>query len=270
MTYLNNQQKFNDVVFANRNKAYGAYAIRSAYGETIFKSLAIMILTVGSFFTAAYSYSHREQALALVDMPQTIDSVYSIPVYLPPEEKVVPDIETPKTPVKPMISAISTNISDSIVVEISDTLKTDLVISVQHSGAGNDSVNAVIEGSSGTGTNTIQNPSVTSTGIKGFLEVDSPPEFEGGLKALNKFIAVHLRYPERASEAAQQGKVYVRFVVDENGYVSNLELLNNIGYGMDEEALRVVALIPKFKSPAKVKGVPVKTYFQVPIRFNYR
>lgn len=270
MTYLNNQQKFNDVVFANRNKAYGAYAIRSSYGETIFKSLAIMIFSVGSFFTAAFYYTHREEMMIVVDEPEIIDSIYTIPVYFPPEEITVPEMESPKSPVKPSQSGLSTNFSDSTFVETSDTLQTDFTATHTNSIAGEDTSVAIGEGHSGTSTLSVQNPSLTSNTIKGLLEVDSQPEFEGGLKALNKFIASQLRYPERASEAAQQGKVYVRFVVDENGKVSNIELLNSAGFGMDEEAIRVVSLIPKFKSPAKVKGVAVKTYFHLPIRFNYR
>ena len=60
------------------------------------------------------------------------------------------------------------------------------------------------------------------------------------------------------------------FVVDETGRVGTLSLLNNLGYGLDDEALRVVGMIPKFKSPAKANGEAVSVYFQLPIKFVSR
>ena len=60
MSYLvNNQQNLNEVIFANRNKSYGAYVIRSAYGNTIVKSLSIMILGFGTFMSLAFYFSNR-------------------------------------------------------------------------------------------------------------------------------------------------------------------------------------------------------------------
>jgi protein TonB len=64
--------------------------------------------------------------------------------------------------------------------------------------------------------------------------------------------------------------VYVKFVVSERGKVEKVMLQNNLGYGLDDEAKRVVSIIPDFKSPAKVKGHPVKVYYQLPIRFKLR
>jgi protein TonB len=101
------------------------------------------------------------------------------------------------------------------------------------------------------------------------FEVDSLPQYEGGLGALSRFVSQNLKYPNWAFNEGKEGTVFVKFVVDEHGKVGRLSLLNSAGYGMDDEALRVVGLIPKFKSPAKVKGVAVKAYYQMPIRFRF-
>jgi protein TonB len=275
MSYLiDNAQKLNDIIFANRNRAYGAYAIRSGYGETVLKSLSMMILGVASLVAIAYFMNHKNDETKLMPMAELKDSVYVIPVYLNPEEpKPIEEktiAEPPAPAVKTDITVLSTNINDSVHEEVTDT--------TQQLNAVTTATNEVRTDVDGTAKNSPSLAAKNSTagankppgGVKGMLEVDSPPEFEGGLAALNKFIASQLRYPEIASREGQEGKVYIRFVVDETGKVCDLMLMNRAGFGMDEEALRVVSLIPKFKSPAKVQGEAVKAYYQVPIRFHYR
>jgi protein TonB len=272
--HIHNEQKLNDIIFANRNQAYGAYALRSSYGETVLKSLSMMIIGVGTLFGTAFYLSHKNDESKLFPFDQVKDSVYVIPVYFPPEEIIKPEenriMEPPAPASKPLSAAISTNIKDSVRSENSDTSLT--LISSTHTLA--ELTNTLNGISTLNNSVTVTNTLVTDTRpvgqVKGALEVDTQPEFEGGLPALYRFIGQHLKYPEIASREGQEGKVYVRFVVDENGKVGDLTLLNMLGYGMDEEALRVVGLIPKFKTPAKVKGVPVKVYYQLPIRFKYR
>ena len=272
--HINNEQKLNDIIFAHRNQAYGAYAIRSSYGETVLKSLSMMILSVGTLLGTAYYMSHKNDENKLFPLDNLKDSVYVIPVYFPPEEIIKPEenriIESAAPASKPITNVLSTNISDSVSTEISDTTLNISANTQTSTEIPNlTDANALLN-SSGTSKATVVTNTKSTGQIKGPLDVDTPPEFEGGLSALYNFLGTHLRYPEVASREAQEGKVYVRFVVDENGKVGDLNLLNTRGYGMDEEALRVVGLIPNFKSPAKVKGVPVKVYFQVPIRFKFR
>lgn len=275
MSYLiDNAQKLNDVIFANRNKAYGAYAIRSSYGETVLKSLGTMIFAVAILFGTAFYLSHRNDEKKSVMTDKIRDSIYVIPVYLKAEEIQKPEepapAELPAPAAKPALATLSTNFLDSVIQQETDTSFQFAVITKTV-----DNSNVVTIGQSqisntASASGTLANNTKPIVAVKGLLEVDTQPEFEGGLQALNKFIGSHLRYPEEASREGQEGKVYVRFVVDEEGNVGDLMLMNRLGYGMDEEALRVVKLIPKFKSPAKVKGEPVKAYYQVPIRYHYR
>lgn len=275
MSYLiNNQQKINDIIFAHRNKTYGAYLIRSTYGETVLKSLSIMILGLGSLLATVFYLNHKNDHNSLPGIVSFHDSTYVIPVYFPPEEIIKPEeikiIEPPAAAAKTAITSLSTKIVDSTRFENSDTTLQSVRIQsitteIKSDAAGNPTVNgsAVIN-------NSVTTHTKSPGGIKSGLEIDTAPEFEGGLPALYRFISSHLKYPEIASREGQEGKVYVSFVVDENGNVGSLTLLNRVGFGMDEEALRVVSLLPKFKTPAKVKGEPVKVYYQLPIRFNYR
>src|SRR4051812_41621166 len=88
MSYLiNNQQKFNDLVFANRNKNYGAYAIRSAYGSTMLKSLSFMILGFGSFIAIAF-YLKKPVNITndLTEQIKIEDKIYTVPLDLKKNE----------------------------------------------------------------------------------------------------------------------------------------------------------------------------------------
>jgi len=99
-----------------------------------------------------------------------------------------------------------------------------------------------------------------------YVIVEEMPEFPGGDAALLQYIQSNIRYPTYAREAGIQGTVFVSFVVDENGNVRDVQVLKGIGGGCDEEAVRVIKSLPKFK-PGKQRGKPVRVKMQVPIRF---
>jgi len=100
-----------------------------------------------------------------------------------------------------------------------------------------------------------------------FFIVEEMPEFPGGELALRKYLAENVRYPEMAKENDIQGTVYVRFVVDTDGSVKNVELMRGVDPLLDKEAIRVVNSLPKFK-PGKQRGKAVKVSHQVPIKFQ--
>ncbi len=98
-----------------------------------------------------------------------------------------------------------------------------------------------------------------------FFIVEDMPVFPGGEVALRKYIAENLRYPENV-EPRVSPTVYVRFVIDENGKVTNPELLRGVGEPFDTEALRVVSKQPLWK-PGRQRGKPVKVSHSVPVKF---
>lgn len=100
-----------------------------------------------------------------------------------------------------------------------------------------------------------------------FYIVEDPAEFPGGEKALYKYIQNSVKYPVIAQENGVQGKVYVKFVVNESGKVSNAEILRGVDPSLDNEALRVIRSLPDFK-PGKQRGVPVKVFYNAVINFQ--
>jgi len=99
-----------------------------------------------------------------------------------------------------------------------------------------------------------------------FFIVEEMPEFPGGEIALRKFIANAIKYPVIAQENGIQGKVYVTFVVDKDGGISDAKIARGVDPSIDKEALRVVSTLPKWK-PGKQRGKPVRVSYTVPISF---
>jgi len=100
-----------------------------------------------------------------------------------------------------------------------------------------------------------------------FNIIEEPAEFPGGDKALYKFIYDHINYPTIAEENGIQGKVIIKFVVDEQGSATNAEVIRPVDVNLDKEALRVIKMLPKFK-PGKQRGKAVKVYYVSTITFR--
>ncbi len=100
-----------------------------------------------------------------------------------------------------------------------------------------------------------------------YSNVEIIPSFPGGNKGLQKYFDNNLKYPEEAGNDGVEGTVTLSFVVDENGKLSAPQIVGErVGYGLDEEALRVVSTMPTW-NPGKLKGKNVKTRFTLPVRF---
>lgn len=100
-----------------------------------------------------------------------------------------------------------------------------------------------------------------------FFFVDEMPEFPGGEKALLKYLGKNVKYPVIAQENGIQGKVFVSFVIDKNGLINDVELIRGVDVSIDNEALRVVRSMPKWKA-GKQGGYAVKVRYNVPILFE--
>ncbi len=100
-----------------------------------------------------------------------------------------------------------------------------------------------------------------------FTIVEQQAEFPGGYSKMADFIFNHIKYPKQAFDESIEGTVYVQFVVRKTGKVTDYKVLRGIGYGCDQEALRVIKKMPKW-IPAQQKGQQVSMYFNLPINFK--
>ena len=100
-----------------------------------------------------------------------------------------------------------------------------------------------------------------------FQIVEEMPAFPGGEAKLMEYVGKNIKYPQIARETGIQGRVFIGFVVEPDGSVSNVKLLRGIGGGCDEEAMRVVKSMPKWK-PGKQRGKAVRVQYMLPVNFR--
>ena len=100
-----------------------------------------------------------------------------------------------------------------------------------------------------------------------FMVVENMPIFPGGDLGLMKYIQKHVKYPAIAKEYNITGKVYVSFIVDKSGSVTNVKIVRGVDKNLDAEAVRVVKSLPKYK-PGKQRGKSVRVMFTIPINFT--
>lgn len=263
----NDSNNINEVVFKNRNKSYGAYAIRKAYNSSIAKSLmylsSLLVLIFGSAFTYNnLTYTLPEVNVVAFDDPNIIDSLYVTPIDVTPIEPVIPVEET----AAPVGITTPTTIVDE-TVEATPTGTTMVAV------AGLGEPDAV--GTSTTST-------VTSTETVAVIHVETPassevlpfaeqmPEFNTEKNGILNYVASHISYPEMARNIGIEGTVHVSFVVNEFGKVENMKILKGIGYGCDEEVVRMLSKMPTWMKPGKNGNKAVKVRFNIPVRFKLK
>jgi protein TonB len=100
-----------------------------------------------------------------------------------------------------------------------------------------------------------------------FMVVEDQPEPQGGMQAFYEYVGKNMKYPSQARRMGIEGKVFVQFVVDKDGTISQVQAIKGIGAGCDEEAVRVLQNAPKWK-PGKQRGRPVRVRMVLPITFR--
>ncbi len=261
-----------DLVFAGRNKEYGAYQLRLHNGQTTLRALLLASVLVTGLIMTPYIYGRYFKEDIVVE-PVTNDDVFHITdVKLPakqeqPKEAAPQKQQEPKKVrterfVKPVVVPVQQVVEDppsttdlqNAQVGVTDVIGED---------AG-DRPN-MIEDRIGQGGNGVAEEPVTGNEI--FVGVEEQPSFPGGLAEFGKYLSKNINYPDMARANEISGKVIVSFVVEKNGDLSNIKVLRGIGGGCDEEAVRVLKKAPAWKA-GKQNGQPVRVAYTVPIMFN--
>jgi TonB family protein len=112
----------------------------------------------------------------------------------------------------------------------------------------------------------VESPAKDDDNNEVFTAVEQMTEFPGGLTAFGEYVSKNIRYPALARENHVQGKVFLAFIVEKDGSLTDVKIIHGAGSGMDEEAMRVIKNSPKWK-PAIQNGRLVRTRFTVPVSF---
>lgn len=101
---------------------------------------------------------------------------------------------------------------------------------------------------------------------KVYTFVETMPEYPGGDEALVKYVQTHIVYPEKEKKENIHGRVILRFVIEQDGTVGDINVSRSLSPGFDEEAVRVIRTLPNF-TPGKQNGKPVAVYYNIPVSF---
>ena len=269
-------KNWNDILFEGRNKGYGAYELRADTGKRNLKALIALLILLAFAYALPYIVSGIASAVESLGSDQ-VTELSNIEAEEEEEDEIQieenkPD-EAPAETVTEMASSIQFT-----VPEITDNVAEDKELIAQQKAQ---------EARAKMGEFNFQGNDETSTNIKSdkkqlgdvasggggegeakvFTYVEQMPVFPGGEAALQKFIHDHLKYPAVSLEEGVQGTVMLRFVVNENGSVGEVQILKSLDTYCDREAKRVVQSLPRF-TPGRQQGKPVKVWFQFPIRFE--
>jgi len=266
----NNSSKLNNVIFENRNKDYGAYEIRESYTDSLKKSLLCLGSLVSLLFGSVFIYN---KVNAIPSEETAI--VFNDPI-LEPLEYVTTVNNIPLPELMQNTAMATTAPEGGMAVRIVDDVTTATVttnVDNPVSGVGSQTATGTASTGSETSTATVANIVIATTAsvsAEPVIFAEEPPEFEGGMEGLIATIGKNIVYPELAKEAGVQGVVYVSFVVNETGKVEAAKVLKGIGLGCDEEVVRVLNKLPKWKKPGKNAGHPVKVRFNIPVAFKLK
>ncbi|GAB4042298.1 energy transducer TonB [Spirosoma jeollabukense] len=272
MAELDSKATLDDIVFADRNKAYGAYDLRKTYPRTVTRALIIggILFTLGVLtpnIITALTPEKEEQAMVEVDLmklpPPPIDPNEPPPPppppvempkvntvkFLPPEVK--PDEEVPEETPPPAVEELKEAVAAEKTQE--GDPNAEEVIAAPEASAAPTKVEVAVEAA----------PKEEEI----FTVVEQQPEFTGGMAALGQYLQKNLRYPAAAQRANVSGRVFVSFVVNTDGSIQDVQVLKGLGFGTDEEAQRVVKGMPKWR-PGKQSGRPVRVKYNLPINFT--
>lgn len=260
-----------DLIFEEKNKEYGAYKLRSGLAH---RNLVALIITI----IIAAMVVLLPLLMSLMPEPEVKDEEIQVTELATLEEAEVKDeslvkkvdLAPPPPPLRSSIKFVPPIITKDNEVSDADEMKSQEELSsskVSISIAdvkGNDDVHGA--DIADVKQVVVQAPKKAEE-EKIYDYVEEAPKFKGGDPAMYKWLNDNLRYPTISQEQGVQGKVFVRFVVDKSGKITNVRVVRSLDSYTDKEAVRVVSGMPAW-NPGKMNGAAVKAYFVLPVTFR--
>jgi len=248
---------FDEIVFENRNKEYGAYWLRKKYNRNLVIGMIIGIIILGTAIIAPFI-----NAKALENKAKRAERQVEIQMENldQPQENVEPPPPPPPPPAETVeqVRYVAPVVVDSVKPEDVKQLMTADQAQVE---VKNEEVTVVEE--------VQEEVKEEEAPTEVFVVVEEMPAFPGGDKAMMEFIYANIQYPELAKENNIQGRVTLRFCVTYKGGVDQVQVIRGVDKTLDEEAVRVIKMLPAWK-PGKQGGKPVNVWYSVPVTFQLK
>lgn len=265
-----------DIVFEGRNQAYGAYVLRRLYYRHLATAVAaavalcLLLLSIPVLVQRLLPEEIITPAFPLKPDVVTLTDIVLPPKPLPRTEAIVAPAARREVVVKANPAEVIAKIvpDEQVMQPIS---KSNLLEEPTLTGAliGSVPMPGTSTGTVTTAPGTDSGKAVTAPTTKPFLTAEVMPDFVGGPEALRRYMERNLRFPSRAASAAVSGRVYISFTVNADGSISDVAVLKGLGYGTDEEAVRVVSKMPPW-TPGRQNSHPVAVRYTMPITFQYQ
>lgn len=275
-------REWNDLIFADKNKEFGAYQIRKKSDRRhnmamLFMLIGLAVVCVLVMALNKYSEYRAEQAaLELQEQREKMMAAQLAEQQQEEEEAEEPEeqkFEQPEVTVPEEVLA-TVQVTQIAIVD-ADKVKNEVMdmdaqkedntargVVTQEGSDDADKFQAVQEQV------VVKEPEPEKPKEEEiFVAVEQQAEFPGGQAALMKWLSNNVRYPETAQQNDVQGRVIVKFVVEKDGSIGAATILKGVDKDLDREALRVVKKMPKWQ-PGKNNGVAVRSYFNLPVVFK--
>jgi protein TonB len=252
-----------NLIFAGRNREYGAYVLRMKYEKNMAVSLlcmAVLPAGLGLFLLnpATIEIPHD------VPMKDTVSIISVIFPDLPDEPGTYDKTRVVTHAVSEQIKFVRDTVFNEQKTEakIADhpSLNPDTASLNAHAGPDNKTSHPAIPDVL---------PEKKEASVYSPASLDVWPAFPGGDEGMYAFLSQHMNYPDQAIKAEISGKVFVSFVVNDKGNIERVHVKRGIGGGCDEEAMRVIKMMPAWK-PGRLKGNNVSTIFVLPVNFSIK
>lgn len=255
-----------DIIFDQKNKSYGAYELRRQSNTNTAKSL----LYAGTVFILLFL---TPRIISFIKGPITDDDISShVEVTVAPPPPVNPEMPPPAAvepppPLQNQVKFPPPIVRPDNLVSNEDPPQIDALKDAdpgQKTIAGDPGAEIVITGPASDGPK--QAAVVEDTEVYEMVTIEKQPSFPGGMEKFYAYLGKSIKYPPIAAENNIQGKVFVSFVVEKNGELTNIEVLRKLGGGTDEEAVRVLKASPRW-IPGVQNGKQVRVKYNIPISF---
>jgi protein TonB len=251
-------QQWNDIVFENRNKDYGAYTIRKVYPRHIFlgAAAALLLFAIVLLIPIISGYFRHAHVPGIMDVPDNVSMALAPP---PPIEKNIPAKLANPPSVKAMVQYVAPVVTTEQVVAPEIPAMEEVKVKETTAEKVED------KQEEGTVTTAVQGNGGEAGAV--FDLAESMPHFIGGDVALGTYITNTIRYPATAQRMKLGGTVFVSFVVNEDGSISDVQTIKGFLADCDKEAERVIRSMPAWE-PGRNNGKPVKVRLALPIKFR--
>ena len=249
-----------DIVFEGRNKIYGAYELRKSNGKTTVKALII-----GSII---FSLAVAAPLIASL-LPDSEDEVVNNDIkiatvkIIPKKEEIKPN-QPPPPPPPPKVDQVK--FVKPVVAKANEvTEDPPKIVDLKDKKVGNETIkgdpDAVLTVDEPVGKGPVTEIIQEDNNVYNTAGIEVKPDFPGGIEKFYKFVGNNYKTPE---EEGLKGKVYVTFVVEKDGSLTDIKVLRDIGYGTGAEAIRVLKKCPKW-TPGEQNGKKVRVLYSLPI-----